>query len=341
MTHATLNDDVYQEDHTTTSFEHELARMCGHEAAAFVVTGTMANQLALRTLLDQAPPYAILADASSHIVHWEAGGVAFLSGAMVQATRPMNGRYLTLEDVEKHAVITNDVHKCPTRVISIENTSSGSIVPLLELQRIKTWAEKHNLKVHIDGARLWEAVAAGAGTLRDFASCADLVTLDFSKNLGAPMGAMVLGSSDDIGRLKRIRKGVGGGLRQAGVLAAAARQAVVENFGLGEVATVDTLKRTHDLAKTVGRWWTDKGGRLLREVETNMVWLDLKLVKIGVIEWNLRGRHHGILLDGNRLLIHHQISSGALTRLEDVMHEVMVLGRPDRGSQRQDRSAKL
>lgn len=325
----------------TASFENELAAICGKEAAAFVITGTMANQLALRTLLNQAPPYAVLADASSHIIHWEAGGVAFLTGATMQAVRPMNERYLTLEDAEKHAVITYDVHKCPTRVISIENTSSGLIVPLMELKRIKDWAEKHDVKVHIDGARLWEAVAAGAGTLREFADCADLMTLDFSKNLGAPMGAMVLGSADDIQRLKRIRKGIGGGMRQAGILAAAARQAVTDNFGMGPVAQVDALQRTHDLARLVGKMWAGKGGRLLKDVETNMVWLDLTSAGVVVAEWNWKGRQHGVLLDGKRIVVHHQISDAAVARLGRVMDEVLAFMGSEPATRGQNVPAKL
>ncbi|KXH69126.1 beta-eliminating lyase [Colletotrichum salicis] len=232
ITHTTLSDDVYSEDPTTSLFESSLAATCGHAAAAFVLTGTMANQLALRTLLTQ-PPHAVLADASAHILHWEAGGVAHLSGAMVQGIRPRNGLYLTLQDIEKHAVLTDDVHKCPTRVMSIENTCSGVVVPLLEMRRIREWTSARGIAVHMDGARLWEAVSAGAGSLEDFGRCCDVLTLDFSKNLAAPMGAMVLGSSELIKRLRRIRKSIGGGMRQAGVLAAAARQAVVENFGPG------------------------------------------------------------------------------------------------------------
>lgn len=342
MKHATLNDDVYGEDGSTSSFENDLATICGKQAAAFVITGTMANQLALRTLLNQAPPYAILADASSHIIHWEAGGVASMSGAIVQAVRPMNGKYLTLEDVKKHAVITEDVHKCPTRLISMENTSSGLIVPLLELQKIKQWAERNDVKIHLDGARLWEAVAAGAGTLEDFASCADLVTLDFSKNLGAPMGAMVLGLSDDIKRLKRIRKGIGGGMRQAGVLAAGARQALTDNFGTRSVADIDTLRRTHHLARMVGSMWVERGGLLLKEIETNMVWLDLKSARVDLKTWNLTGSQHGILLDGRRVMIHHQISGAAIERLGRVMDDVLaVTEQADSAMKSRDMPAKL
>ncbi|KAJ4423658.1 hypothetical protein N0V82_001681 [Gnomoniopsis sp. IMI 355080] len=341
MEYATLKDDVYGEDHTTASFEKDLATICGKEAAAFVITGTMANQLALRTLLNQAPPYAVLADANSHIIHWEAGGVASLSGAIVQAVRPVNGRYLTVEDLEKHAVLTDDVHKCPTRIVSIENTSSGLIVPLVELQSMKNWADRHDVRVHIDGARLWEAVAAGAGTLRDFASCADVLTLDFSKNLGAPMGAMVLGSSEDIKRLKRIRKGIGGGMRQAGVLAAGARQALTEKFSVQAMSDSSILKSTHDLARVVGRMWLDRGGRLLKDVETNMVWVDLKTAGVDVRNWNAKGRQHGILLDGKRIVVHHQISNAAMIRLGRVMDEVLAVMEPKPAWLRQNMLAKI
>lgn len=319
---ATLNDDVFEEDIETKSFEREIADLCAHEGAAFVISGTMANQLALRTLLHQ-PPHGVLADSQSHIINWEAGGVAHLSGAMVQGIRPLNMRYLTLSDLQKHAIITEDVHKCPTRVVSIENTASGTIVPLEELRRIKSWAKKNGIAVHLDGARLWEAVAAGAGTMREFALCADVVTLDFSKNLGAPMGAMVVGPAELIQRLRRIRKSIGGGMRQAGVLAAAARQAVIENFGPEQTDSKGVLAGCHKLARKTGRMWIQKGGRLLREVDTNMVWLDLRYAGIKPADWNEAGKRKGIKLDGARLVFHHQVCEEALGRLEMVMDEVL------------------
>ncbi|KAJ6444960.1 putative transporter [Purpureocillium lavendulum] len=296
MAKATLHDDVYSEDESTSEFERHVAAICGHEAAAFVITGTMANQLAIRALLEQ-PPYAILADAHAHIIHWEAGGVAHLSGAMVQAIRPLNGRFLTVEDAMKHSVVTDDVHKAPTRVITVENTSSGSVIPLRELQKLKHWAAANGIAVHIDGARLWEAVAATGTTIQDFAKCCDLLSLDFSKNLGAPMGAMVVGSAKVIKRIKRLRKSIGGGMRQAGVLASAARQALFENFGSGQLNTKSSLKASHDIAKRIGRMWEDRGGKLLRPVETNMVWLDLRASGVGVSDWNNIGKKHGIRLD--------------------------------------------
>lgn len=175
----------------------------------------------------------------------------------------------------------------------------------------------------MDGARLFDAVAASGASLRDFAQCADLVTLDFSKNLGAPMGAMVLGSTNTIQRLKRTRKGIGGGMRQAGVLAAAARQAVVENFGLGGVDSVGTLARSYDIARLVGQLWVERGGRLLRTVETNVVWVDLKSLGVEEKAWNAVGRRHGIRLDGKRIMVHHQICDEAVANLQRVIIEVL------------------
>ncbi|KAK1636565.1 beta-eliminating lyase [Colletotrichum phormii] len=322
ITHTTLSDDVYSEDPTTSRFETSLAATCGHAAAAFVLTGTMANQLALRTLLTQ-PPHAVLADASAHILHWEAGGVAHLSGAMVQGIRPRNGLYLTLQDIEKHAVLTDDVHKCPTRVVSIENTCSGVVVPLVEMRRIREWTSARGIAVHMDGARLWEAVSAGAGSLEDFGRCCDVLTLDFSKNLAAPMGAMVLGSAELIKRLRRMRKSIGGGMRQAGVLAAAARQAVLENFGPGTRDVRGVLGRSRVMAAEVGGMWVSRGGVLLKPVETNMVWLDLRGCGVGVKQWNEAGRRRGIRLDGKRVVLHHQVGEVAMRLLGDVMDEVL------------------
>ncbi|KFY32327.1 hypothetical protein V494_07873, partial [Pseudogymnoascus sp. VKM F-4513 (FW-928)] len=132
----------------------------------------MGNQLALRALLTQ-PPHAVLCDDRAHILEWEAGGVASLSGALVHGVEARNGRYLTLEDVQRKVVLSDDVHACPTRVISLENTLGGSIMPLEETRRISEWARGEGIKMHLDGARLWEAVTAGAGSLEEFTRCFD------------------------------------------------------------------------------------------------------------------------------------------------------------------------
>lgn len=322
---TTLQDDVYCEDVTTSLFEQRIAELTGHEAGAFVLSGTMANILALRTHLTQ-PPHAVLCDARSHVVHWEAGGIASICGAMVQKIKPSNREFLTLEDVKRHTVLSNDVHLCPTTVISLENTIVGLIHPLPELRRISEWSREKGLKIHIDGARLWEAVAAGAGGLRDFASCCDSLSLDFSKGLGAPMGAMVLGSTEFVARAKRIRKSMGGGMRQAGVLSAGANAAVDETFGSGVCGrnTGGKLREVHSMARSAADMWVKRGGRLVRRTETSIVWLDLKHSGISKAEFNEIGMKYGVKLDGKRLVFHYQISEEALLRLTFVFDEAAL-----------------
>ncbi|KJZ75336.1 hypothetical protein HIM_05262 [Hirsutella minnesotensis 3608] len=320
MSNATLNDDVYAEDVTTMEFERFIANLCGREAAAFVISGTMANQLAIRSLLHQ-PPFSVLADSHSHMLHWEAGGLAHLSGAMVQPIKPLNLQYLTVDDAIKHAVLTDDVHKAPTRVISIENTASGTVVPIQELEILKDWATKNDVAIHMDGARLWEAATATGNSIKEFAQCCDVLTLDFSKNLGAPMGAMVIGSADLIKRLRRIRKSIGGGMRQAGVLAAAARQAVYENFGSDKIDRRGKLRLTHELAKRVADMWTERGGMLSKATETNMIWLQLEGSENE--RWDRITKRMGVKTNGRRLVLHHQICEEAIVGLGLAMDEFL------------------
>jgi threonine aldolase len=314
IVNTSLRDDVFGEDTTTKEFESDIAARCGIEVGLFTITGTMANQLGLRTLLTQ-PPHAILANAQAHILINEAGGPAFMSGAMIQAVEPSNGKYLTLEDIEANAVLTNNIHKCPTRVIALENTISGVIMPVSEMVRISQWARKNGIKLHLDGARLFEAVAAGAGSLRDYCQLVDTVTLDFSKNLGAPMGAMLLGKKELIAQARRIRKSIGGGMRQAGVLSAATRVAVEDMFGTGDCGQAVELRRVHEMARDVGKMWESRGGRITKPVETNQVWIELHALGIKREEWNKIGRSHGINLDGPRLVLHHQVSEEAIQKL--------------------------
>ncbi|KAK6000567.1 hypothetical protein QM012_003292 [Aureobasidium pullulans] len=313
---TTLADDVFGEDPTTIALEQNIATRCRLPASAFVISGTMANQLGLRTLLTQ-PPHAILTASHSHIVENEAGGPAFLSGAMMQTVVPRNGLYLTLEDIKQNAILSDNVHKCPTRVVALENTISGIVVPLDEMRRISSWCREQGVKMHLDGARLFEVVATGAGSLGDYCSLFDTVALDFSKDLGAPMGAMILGSETLIAQARRIRKSIGGGMRQAGVLSAAAQIAVDEQFGDGEWGTSSgSLRIVHELAKSVGIMWERRGGKLKKPVETNQVWMDLTNLGVTADEWNSIGRRRGLLLDGPRLVLHHQVTEDALIRLD-------------------------
>lgn len=154
----------------------------------FVVSGTLSNQLALRTHLQQ-PPYSVLCDARAHIHRYEAGGVAFHSGAAVLPITPSNGHHLTLEaDVLPNLVLGDDVHSAPTRVISLENTLNGLIFPQTEIRKIANEARKHDVRMHLDGARLWNVAQETGTSIRELCEPFDTVSLCLSKGLGAPIG---------------------------------------------------------------------------------------------------------------------------------------------------------
>ncbi|KAI0815685.1 l-allo-threonine aldolase [Xylaria sp. FL0064] len=329
MLHAinttTLLDDVFEEDTTTSDLEAHVARLAGKEAGLFVLSGTMGNQIALRSLLTQ-PPHSVLCDTESHINKYEAGGVASLSGALLTTVKPRNGRYLTLEDVKANVILGDNVHICPTRVISLENSLAGMVMPLTEVQRISSFAREHNILMHCDGARLWEVVASGSdsggGSLSDFCACFDTVSLCFSKGLGAPIGSIVVGSRDLIKRARWIRKSIGGGLRQSGVVTAAARVAVDTTFGKDSSGRDGLLKGSHATALRVEKMWTELGGRVLHPVETNMVWLDLDSLGCSAARFQELGREVGLKLLGNRLITHYQIGEEAIQRLAGVFQQV-------------------
>ena len=319
---CSLLDDVFMEDPTTISLESHMASLTSHEAALFVLSGTMGNQLALRSHLTQ-PPHSILCDYRAHILVWEAGGAASLSQALVNGAVPKNGVYLTLEDIEKNVVLGDEIHGCPTRVISLENTLGGTIMPLSEVRRISAFAKEHGIKLHLDGARIWEAVVAGAGSLPDYTKEFDSVSLCFSKGLGAPVGSILVGSKEFIKQARWVRKSIGGGLRQPGVVTAAARVAVDETFGTGPNGEGGLLKKSHITAKKIAKMWTEMGGKLDQPTETNMVWFNLEDLHLTGDEFAAIGKKHGLRFLAGRLVVHYQISDEAVERLEGLMKEVI------------------
>lgn len=318
ITNTTLLDDVFAEDPTTNDLEAYLASRTSHEAALFVLSGTMGNQLALRSHLTQ-PPHSVLCDYRAHILEWEAGGVASLCGALVKGVMPKNGVYLTLEDIEKNVILGDEIHGAPTRVISLENTLAGTIMPLDEVKRISAFAKEHDVKLHLDGARIWEAVVSGAGSLPDYCKLFDSASLCFSKGLGAPVGSILVGNKKFIKQARWVRKSIGGGLRQPGVVTAAARVAIDETFGKGPNGEDGLLKKSHDTAKKIASLWVALGGKLENPTETNMVWLDLEDVACREPQLVELAKEHGLRLLGGRLVVHYQISDEAVYRLEEVM----------------------
>ncbi|KAK4231815.1 hypothetical protein QBC38DRAFT_506542 [Podospora fimiseda] len=322
---CTLLDDVFNEDPTTIDLEAHCAALTGKEAGLFVLSGTMGNQLALRSLLTQ-PPHGVVCDCRSHIVKYEAGGVSALTGAMLTPVVPKNGIHLMLEDIKRNVHLDDDVHTCPTRVISLENTLNGMLMPLEEVQKISAFARANGVKMHCDGARLWEAVASGAGSLIDYASCFDTVTLCFSKGLGAPIGSILVGDQAVIKHARWVRKSIGGGLRQSGVVTAPARVAVDETFGKGPNGEGGLLRDTHILAKQVAKIWTDLGGKLVHPVHTNMVWVDLDDAKCPDGRIETLGKEAGLKLMGGRFVIHYQIFQNRdfiVPRLEHIFKTIL------------------
>lgn len=192
-------------------------------------------------------------------------------------------------------------------MLSLENTLNGMVMPLSEARRISAWAREHGLKVHCDGARLWEAVASGAGSLAEYGECFDTISLCFSKGLGAPVGSVLVGPKEVLKHSRWVRKSIGGGLRQPGVVTAAARVAVDETFGKGPNGEGGLLKETHVLSKEIERMWTGLGGKLIHPVETNMLWLDIEDAGCSSERVVELGKEAGLKLMGNRMVVHYQI----------------------------------
>ncbi|KAJ9660802.1 hypothetical protein H2198_002341 [Neophaeococcomyces mojaviensis] len=319
---CTLMDDVYTGDPTTQALESYLAELSGQEAGLLVMSGTMGNQVAIRSHLT-APPHTVLCDYRAHIANYEAGGISTLSGAQLITVHPSNNHHLTLEDVKKHCIINDDVHAAPTQVISLENTLNGLIMPLDEVKRIAQFAQENDIRLHLDGARIWEAVAAGAGSMTEYCSLFDSVSMCLSKGLGAPIGSVLVGNKRFITIAKRIRKMMGGATRQAGIISAAARVAVEEGFGRGPNGEGGRLRACHERAARLGRAWEEKGGKLVWPVETNMVWLDLEGSGVSVKELTKAADEEGVTVHSGRIVVHHQSAEEAIEGLERALGRVL------------------
>jgi threonine aldolase len=233
---TTLGDGDNDEDTTTNDLQEYVAGLLGHEATLLVPTGTMGNQTALRTALG-SPPHSLLVDYRGHIMHFEGGGPAGICGTLTRTIVPSNGHHITLPDVQKFATLRKTMYDCPTTVIALENPMEGRILPISDIKAVSAWARAQNppIHMHLDGARLWEAVTAGACTLAEIGPYFDSLQVCFTKGLGAPLGSMVIGSKTFIERAKWARKMMGGGMRASGVIAAPARVAIEQTMFRGKL----------------------------------------------------------------------------------------------------------
>ncbi|NCP84480.1 MAG: aminotransferase class I/II-fold pyridoxal phosphate-dependent enzyme [Bacteroidetes bacterium] len=229
MIHAEVGDDVFNEDATVLALEKRVSAMFGKESGLFVPSGTMSNQLAIKVLTQSGEE--VIIDESGHIFNYEGTTAGWLSNVQL---RPVLGKLGKLTPALIEAAIRPrndwDPH---TSVIEIENTANkggGTAYTRQELIDIKVVAEKHHLLVHLDGARIWNAITATGIEPEFFGTIAETISVCFSKGLGAPVGSMLLGSTERIKKARRFRKILGGGMRQVGLLAAAADYAITHNW---------------------------------------------------------------------------------------------------------------
>ena len=258
---AEVGDDVYGEDPLVNELQERVAGLLGKEAALFVPSGTMSNQLALRT--QTRPGDHVLVGEGAHCERFETGGAAALSG--VQLGIVGQGGLFTAD--EMLAAINPSEHHLPrTSLVCVENThnmAGGRIFPQSDIAAICDRAHEAGLRVHLDGARLWNAAVATDRSLADLAAGADTASVCFSKGLGAPIGSALVGSADTIHEARRYRKMFGGGMRQVGILAAAALYALDNHF--------EALGQDHALASRIGSAVTGLDGVEIGPVETNIV----------------------------------------------------------------------
>lgn len=288
MAAAEVGDEQRREDPTVTELEERAAALLGHEAAVYLPTATMANQIALRA--HSQPGDEVVAEADAHVFRSELGGPAVHSGLAMKAIRGERGLF-SPGDV-RDAVNPPDVHMATTRIVCLENTHNGGggkVWPLELLREVASEARRHGLAVHLDGARLLDAAVASGAHAADYGREADTVTLCLSKGLGCPLGALLAGSTELIARARRLKHLFGGAMRQAGIVAAAGLYALDHN--------VERLAEDHANARRLAGGLAAAGLPVdPAEVETNFVLLDAAALGLTVEEAAGRLRGEGVLL---------------------------------------------
>ncbi|EIO3979720.1 low-specificity L-threonine aldolase [Vibrio vulnificus] len=266
MANAIVGDDVYGDDPTVNELEAFAAKEAGFEAALFTTSGTQANLLGLMAHCERGDEY--LCGQQAHNYRYEAGGAAVLGSIQPQPVENNPDGTLPFDKLAA-AIKPDDSHFARTKLLSLENTINGKVLPLSYLQEARAFVDKHNLKLHLDGARVYNAATALDVPVRDIAQYFDSMTICLSKGLGAPVGSLLLGSKKYIAKARRLRKMVGGGMRQAGILAAAGKLALTEQ--------VAQLKVDHANAKALAQGLSELPGVHVNPdfVQTNIVFAKL------------------------------------------------------------------
>jgi threonine aldolase len=286
MFNAEVGDDVFGEDPTVNELEAYCANLFGMEAAIFCPSGTMTNQIAIKC--HTQPGDEVICDKVSHVYIYEGGGIAFNSAAQVKTIDGIRG-LVTAEDVQA-CINPDDVHKANTSLVVLENTGNrggGSCYEFEEILKIKKVCDDNGLKLHLDGARLFNALVAMKQNEKQYGEVFDSISICLSKGLGTPVGSVLLGKADFIKKARRVRKVLGGGMRQAGYMAAAGLFALHNNVG--------RLANDHQHAKQIAHALLEKDfvGKMM-PVETNIVIFEI-LSEGGPVAFCERMKQHNIL----------------------------------------------
>jgi threonine aldolase len=317
---AEVGDDVFGDDPTVQALERRVAALAGKEAALYVPSGTMGNQLAVKCHTE--PGDEVLLESESHIFLYEQGGLGANSGCLAHLVAGERG---TIAPAQVVAAVRDpaDDHAARVSLVCLENTHNrqgGVVVPLERLQAVAAAARAHGIAVHLDGARLWNASVASGIPLRDWAATADSVMMCFSKGLGAPVGSILTGSGGFIRRAHRVRKRWGGGMRQVGILAAACLYALDHH--------VERLAEDHRRARTLAAGFAGAPGVRVIEPETNIVIVTLEHAALdpAAVLRALEARGVRMVSFGARRLraiTHLDIDDGGVARAVEGFREVV------------------
>jgi threonine aldolase len=320
MATAEVGDDVFADDPTVRALEAEVAALFGHEAALFAPSGTMANQIALQLLVP--PAGELLAGADAHVVTYEMGAAAAVGGISTR-TWPSVGAAL---DVEQIAAMIRPAGfpSVPTLAIAVEQTHTlggGSVVAWETLRELRVVAEAAGVALHCDGARIWHAHAADGVALNAYGQLFDTLSVCLSKGLGAPVGSLVVGNADRIARARVIRKRMGGGMRQVGILAAAGQYALRHHL--------DRLAEDHARAHRLAAGLESLGVVDAATVRTNLVPLDLTKTRLDAPSLAAAAAERGVLLAPMlprlaRLVTHLDVDDAGVDRAIQVLTALLT-----------------